>query len=150
MTMEAFRETLTDLAGINVQVAPLNADAEQDGLIPSDLREEIESRLRESGIHAFTQTELFAVAPGTPFLRLDVSSLRLDAFYAYAIRLELWQSVRLTRNPAIQCLAVTWTTTGVIGTIRATSLSDVREAVRPVVDEFIADYLAANPAGGMA
>ena len=145
MTMEAFRETLVGLTGVNVQVAPMNADAERDDLTPSDLKEEVESRLRESGIRVFTQTELFSAAPGTPFLHLDVSTLRLNDFYAYSIRLDLWQAVRLMRDPTIQSLAVTWTTSGVIGTVSATSLSDVRDAVRPVVDEFIGDYLSANP-----
>jgi hypothetical protein len=145
MTLEAFRATLAGLRGVNLQIAPMNADAEQDGLTPADLRAEVESRLREAGIRVFTQAELLSEAPGMPFLHLDVSTLRLDAFYAYAIRLELWQAVRLTRDPTIQCLAVTWSTTGVLGTVRATSLSDARDAVRPVVDEFVSDYLAANP-----
>lgn len=145
MAVEAFRETLAGLTGVNVQVAPMNADAERDGLTPSDLQTEVESRLRESGIRVLTQTELFSAVAGTPFLHLDVTTLRLNGVYAYSLRLELWQAVRLTRDAAIQSLAVTWSTSGVIGTVRATHLGEVREAVRSMVDEFISDYLAANP-----
>ncbi|MBI4589975.1 MAG: hypothetical protein HY725_14165 [Candidatus Rokubacteria bacterium] len=65
--------------------------------------------------------------------------------YAYTLRLELWQAVRLTRDAAIHSLAATWSTSGVIGTVRTTHLGAVREAVRAMVDEFINDYRAANP-----
>ncbi len=50
MALEAFRATLRGLSGVNVQVEPVNADAERDGLLRADLQTDVESALREAGV----------------------------------------------------------------------------------------------------
>lgn len=139
LTAEAFRKSLIGLRGVGVEVEPLNADAERDGLTRADLQTDVEATLREGAMTVLPRTELFAFAPGTPFLHLDVITTRLDGRYAYAIRLELWQSVRLTRDPAIQTLAITWSRSPLLGTIAADHLAEVREVVRSAVAELIAE-----------
>lgn len=43
MALEAFRATLGSLSGVTVQVEPVNADAERDGLLRADLQTDVES-----------------------------------------------------------------------------------------------------------
>ncbi len=146
MAMEAFRATLAGLTAVNVQVEPVNADAERDGLIRYELKADVEARLREAGVAVVDQTRLFADVPGTPVLHLDVMTVRLDARYVYSIRLELWQAVSLARDASIHALAVTWVRPQLVGTVAAENLASVRAAVRSAVDEFAGDCLAASAA----
>lgn len=94
---EAFRATLAELPGVLVQVEPLNADAERDGLTRDALQADVETALREAGMAAYTQTVLVAQVPGTPVLHVDVMTIHLDDRYAYSVRLELRQAVTLAR-----------------------------------------------------
>jgi hypothetical protein len=133
----AFRETLAGLASVSVQVEPVNADVQRDGLAASDLRLEVESALRKAGISVVTPAGLIARVPGTPFLQLDVMTIRLDTRYANSLRLELWQGVKLIREPNIITLAVTWAGAQLVGTIAADRAADIRQAVRAATDEFV-------------
>ena len=135
---EALRSTLAGITNVNVQVEPVNADAERDGLTSADLRVDVESGLRAAGIGVLSQAELF-LESATPFLHLDVMTVRLDGRYAYSVRLELWQAVRLVRDPSVQALAVTWSRPQLVGTVSAERLIEVRSAVRAAVDAFVAD-----------
>lgn len=147
MAMKAFRQTLAGLPGVSVQVEPLDADAERDGLAREELQGLVEERLRQAGIRLYSQAALFSAAPGTPVLRVDVATMRLDAHYAYAIRLELWQGVRLDREPEVRALGLTWMAATVVGVVGAAALATVRDAVGAAVDEFVTDHRAANAAG---
>jgi hypothetical protein len=139
MAIEPFRATLVGLQSLNVQVEPVNADAERDGLCREDLQEDVESALREAGFTVLDQARLFADTVGTPFLHLDVMTVRLDGRYAYSIRLELWQAVRLERAERIRALAMTWNTPQIVGTVASEALGEVRRAVRAAVGEFVRD-----------
>lgn len=144
MAMEAFRATLAGLTALTVQVEPVNADAERDGLIRSELAAEVEGLLRGAGLAVVGQTKLFADVPGTPVLHLDVMTIRLDGRYAYSVRLELWQAVALARDPSVRALAATWVRPQLVGIIAAESLANVRAVVRSAVDEFLDDRQAAG------
>ncbi|MBI1734302.1 MAG: hypothetical protein HYR51_03940 [Candidatus Rokubacteria bacterium] len=145
---EGFRATLAGLDGVHVHVEPINADAEAHGLRRADLRTDVESALREDGMTALTQTMLFAAAtPGTPVLHVDVMTVWLDGRYAYSVRLELWQSVRLTRAPSVMALALTWSAPQIVGVVAVEHLADVRDAVRAAVAGFLEDcHLATSRA----
>lgn len=139
---EALRATLADLTAVNVQVEPVNADAERDGLVRADLQADAESTLRAAGIGVLSQTELF-LDPATPLLHLDVMTVRLDGRYAYSVRLELWQAVRLVRDARIRTLAATWSTPQIVGTVPVDGLRELRPAVGAAVQAFVADVAAA-------
>lgn len=143
---ELERVSLAGLGGVAVQVAPMNADAERDGLTTSGLQIDVELKLRQSAIRVLNQTEAIAT-PGSPSLWLRVittKKLRDVPLYGVAILLDLTQEVRLARNSTIILSAPTWSTALV--TVSGTqALSQVRELVRDRVDEFINAYLAANP-----
>ena len=136
------RATLAGLTGVNVLVEGMNPDVERDGLARSTLQTDVELRLRQASIRVLTETEML-LAPGKPFLYLRVSSFKgREGVYAVAISLELKQSVRLVRDPALTLMAATWQSIGAIG---LGGPSKARDTVRDEVDKFINAYLAANP-----
>jgi hypothetical protein len=141
---EALRATLAGLSAVNVQVEPLNADAERDGLLRDDLQADAESALREAGIGVLSQAELF-LDPAAPVLHIDVMTMRLDGRCAYSVRLELWQAVRLVRDSRIRVLAMTWSKPQIVGTVAAERLSELRSTVRAAVQAFAGDALTAVP-----
>ena len=140
------RESLAGLGGVYVLVEDMAPDVERNGLTRSTLQTDVEVKLRQAGIRVLTEAER-AVAPGSPFLYLRVATMKSDGvgLYAVDIDLELNQEVRLTRNPAITSLARTWSAGGWVGIIGSRNLSRVRDTVRDAVDQFLNDYLAANP-----
>jgi hypothetical protein len=144
MALEASRATVGGLTRVGVHVEPVNADAEGDGLTRALLQTEVESRLRESGIGAVSSTGLGADVPGDPVLHLDVMTVGLDGRYAYSVRLELWQPVRLIRDPTIVAPGVTWSGLQFVGVVARERLSEVRRAVDSAIEEFIQDWRPAT------
>jgi hypothetical protein len=147
MAGEAFRATVAGLRRVGLQVEPLNADAERDGLLADDLRAVVDTALRPAGIEVVDASRLFAEVRGTPFLHLDVMTIHLDGRYAYSVRLELWQAVRLERDPAMTALGATWCSGQIIGTVEAERLVEVTDAVRAALAEFTRDCAPAAAAG---
>ncbi len=138
------RSTLVGLAGVHVGV-DVHKEAEREGLPRTTLQTDIELRLRKAGIRVLTLEEVKEI-PGLPLLSLVIGTQKNPiGIYAYHLALEVWQSVSLLRDPSILTQGLTWRASGVTGTVGDLKLSGVREYVQDKVDEFINDYLAANP-----
>jgi hypothetical protein len=146
MASEASRTTLVGLTQVIVNVEPLNADAESDGLTRGLLEVDVATLLRETGIVVVTSQAPVGEVP-FPTLHLDVMTVRLNARYAYSARLDLWQAVRLARDPAVVTSAVTWSGLQFVGTVARQSLADVRRAVQTAVGEFVRDWQGAAREG---
>ena len=104
-----------------------------------------EAQLKEAGIRVLNESE-WQTAPGRPWLFVRVRTMRLTSrtpVYAYVISLDLMQRTMLACDPSIHAVAMTWTT-GQIGTVGATNLSQVRENLRTHVNAFISAYWAVN------
>jgi hypothetical protein len=146
MAMEAWRATLAGLTAVNVQVEPINADAERDGLTRADLAADVEAALGAARIEVVTTAELFAETIDTPVLHLDLMTVFLEDSYAYSLRLELWQAVRLLRDPGVRALAMTWSGPQLVGVVADVRVAELRKVVRAAVDEFTRDCRAAGAA----
>jgi hypothetical protein len=144
-TEDAFRASLVGLDGVHVEVEPINADTEHDGLTRNSLRAEAEAAVREAGMAVYTPAVLAARAPGKPKLHVDVMTIRLDGRYAYSVRLELWQTVALMRAPSIVVPAPAWSARQVVGTVAAKRLADIVETVRSEVGAFALACREARP-----
>ena len=132
------RATLRGIRAVAVVVEDTHADAQRDGLTRRQLQTDVEQRLRQAGIKVHND------APG--FLDVFVNTLKIESgFYAYAIRVQFRQRVRMERNLKIAALASTWEAPSVVGTVGTRALRDVRGSVRDRVDEFINAYLEQNP-----
>ncbi len=139
MILEAFRATVAGLSELNVQVEPVNLDAEADGLSRADLQGDVEELLRAAGFSVLDPSRLFADTVATPVLHLDVMAVKTRERYLYSVRLELWQAVRLVRDPRHIALGVTWFAPQLVGEVSRESLGTVRDAVRSAVEQFIQD-----------
>ena len=142
---EYSRKTLAGLTGIYVLVEHLSDEAQRDGLDTTQIRTDVELKLRQAGISVLTQQEWLATA-AAPYLYVNVQVIKNPAHvYAFSADVELRQRVTLVRNPSTLILAPTWSATGIIGTAGSQRLASVREDVRDLTDQFINAYLAANP-----
>ncbi|MFQ5802380.1 MAG: hypothetical protein ACE5JQ_05730 [Candidatus Methylomirabilales bacterium] len=141
------RRSLAGLQGVELLVENMKPEVEQGGLTRADVQADVELRLRQAGIQVLTKAESF-LTPGAPVLYVSISTMKEEdcAFYAFSVKLELRQWIRLDRNLSIiHGSATTWRAPGAVGVVGARNLRNVRENVRDEVGKFINDYLAANP-----
>jgi hypothetical protein len=137
--------SLRGLMGVRVLLTNLNPDAERDGLIKSELKTDVELRLRKAGIRVLTEEE-WRKTPRAPMLYVKVDALRgSNIAYAYYTNVQLYQRVSIEQTPNISGFAATWST-GSIGIAEQVNLKGlVIGSLRDEVDEFIKAYLAENP-----
>ena len=140
------KEVLQGLEGVFVLVRDIRQEAEKYGLTKKALQTDTELQLRRYGIKVLTLEECVST-PGQPFLCINVI-LSLEEgvpLAGAAINVELRETVLLLREPKRICYSVsTWSKTGVWG-VGLSRIKDLRESVKDLVNEFINDYLAANP-----
>src|SRR2546426_5377535 len=141
---EYTRKTLAGLT-MYVLVEHIPDEAERDGLDTTQIRTDVELKLRQAGITVLTQQEWLSTA-AAPYLYVNVQAIKNRAnVYAFSANVELRQRVTLVRNPAMSILATTWSATGFIGMVGSQKLGSVRNDVRDLTDRFINADLAANP-----
>ena len=135
--------SLRGLPGVEVVVENLTEDLQALGLSGEQLRGEVESRLRESGIRVLTSDDR---APGRPWLYFRVLALKSSnvPLVSFFVTVQLRQDVTLDRNPDFHVGASTWD-------LRAGGLAGVSAIVsalhtttQDLVDRFSADFLTAN------
>ena len=140
------RATLRGLSGVGVLVEQLAPEIEREGLIKNQLQIEVELKLKMAGIKVLTREECLKT-PGEPYLyvNVNVNTAKTESdIYPYSIDVLLMQKVSLLRDPKQTTYAVTWSTGGV-GSIEKSILSQLRTSVEEMVDLFIKTYLSENP-----
>ena len=149
-------ETLQGVKGIAVVIEILTPDAKAVGLSRERLRTLVELKLRMAGVKVITirKKNLAEALVPSLYLNLNVVETRSNRAYAYVFgaTLNFNQLVVLLRDRDIICTATTWDKQqgGVrVGTGNGSPATDLtnfaEEIVEIVVDEFLNDYLAANP-----
>jgi len=140
------RSTLRGLQGVELFVMGPTAEIEKYGLTESQIRTDVELKLRQAGVKVLSSKERYKT-PGAPLLTVFalVRKWPESEVFSVDVRAGLTQSVVLVRDRSILCNATTWETFPVGGVIAAKDLQSVRRVVKDHVDEFINDYLAANP-----
>jgi len=142
------RQTLAGLTGVYVDVELKTDEAQLSGLTEVQLRTDVELKLREARIKivAFEET---GDTLGLPSLFVGVSAVPLKTLpdlYAISVTVDLFQPIRLVRNPSTVAIGETWNAVGVCGAAGANHVEEtVRKAIRDLMDQFINAYLAANP-----
>jgi hypothetical protein len=138
------QETLCGLKGVMVYMEDIDPDVEKHGLTKSLLKEQVESRLRHADIPVLSREEAYSM-PGKPYLYLNLTTHNTGIeLYSYSIRIEFNQDVSLIREPSIRTNATTWIA-NVVGIVGARNLPAVTEDVLQLTDNFVHDYVAANP-----
>ena len=132
------RVPLSGLTGVYLVFANPSPGAQREGPADQTLRAEAESKLQGAGIRLLSEAQ-WSSTSGSPALHVVVSVTKIPlGIYAFVVNVELQQEI------APRTLAVTWRTHRV-GVLRAARLPDVRGIVRDRIDQFVTDFLAANP-----
>jgi hypothetical protein len=137
---EEQRQVLRGLERVHVVIKRLKPEIEIDGLYRSTLETDVELTLRMAGIKVLTEEESLQTS-GVPDLCLRVNVLKCSSGYVYNIGLSLEEKVTLARR-SMQVSATTlkiWEQLGI-----AHRLSDIRDAVKDLLEEFVKGWQAAN------
>ena len=145
------KEVLQGLEGVCVLTVAIEPEREEYGLTAKAIKTDTELQLRQYGIKVLTQEE-FLSTPTVPYLYIEVGLATIaggnETVAGGSIAIQLKESVLLLRKPKRVCLSTTtWSriTSVVVGLGR---IKDLRGHVKDLVNEFINDYLAANPKDG--
>ncbi|MFC1489811.1 hypothetical protein ACFL6K_01245 [Candidatus Latescibacterota bacterium] len=138
-------KSLKGLKSVFVIVEALSSDVEKDGLKQSQIKTEVELKLRMAGIKVQNEDEWFN-EPWAPFLQVSVTPLKNEAIsnYSYSFGVSLYQYVVLTSDTDIIIPAITWQSIS-LGIVGSRNVAIIRNLVEEKIDMFINDYLTANP-----
>jgi hypothetical protein len=143
-SFESQQKALRGLKGVRVLVEPLYPVAERLGLSKDQITTDVELRLRKAGVRVLSEKEM-QETPGLPFLYVNINTYiptGQKALCAFTARVDLAEVVTLARGyPSVGLI---WHKDS-IGTVGTQSIREIRGEVGDLVDEFINDYLAANP-----
>jgi predicted secreted protein len=144
---EVGRSSLSGLTGVFVVVEEVSESVENAGLTQHQLKNDVELRLHQAGIKALSMEESFKW-PGHPVLHVYVICVPSsdNSMFAISVQVKFCQDVYLARDPKIGCIAATWSAPILTGFSDKSGLRNlVREYLPDCIDEFINDYLEANP-----
>jgi hypothetical protein len=133
-------EVLKGLEAVRLEVERIKPEIERDGLFREELQSDIELRLRLAGIRVLSEEEA-QKNPGAPLLHLNVDALKCSFGYVYNIGLYLIEQATLARRP-LKAPAMFLRIPEQLGI--ASRLSEIRDAVGDVVDEFVKIWKASN------
>jgi inhibitor of cysteine peptidase len=144
------RSSLAGLQGIYVLVEPLPVWTEQYGLTVQETQTQVELRLRQDGIKVLSKIES-AHTVGRVFLYVNINTQKSPVYMGreecpVSCSLALRQDVYLARDRAkFVGGAATWDMSSV-GLCSANQLPKfIKTSIDNLLDQFINDYLAANP-----
>jgi hypothetical protein len=107
----------------------------------------VDRRFQEAGIKKLSPTELLRKRSGWASLYLHVGIAKGIAegalpCFVYSVHVQLYQSALLRHQPGSGIPVITWWSAGFGIT---DNLLSIQAQVENVFEEFISDYLAANP-----
>jgi hypothetical protein len=138
------QEALVGLKGVEVlvEVVVEKIKPEAEHLDLKDMiKTDVELRLRKAGVKVLTQEDRLKI-PGWPCLYVNTSILPERHLCAILIKVEVGEMVTLARGQEVY--APIWRTSR-LGIGGEPIERNIRDKVGDLVDEFINDYLAANP-----
>lgn len=135
----AERASLKGLTAINVVVEDPGPAAEKAGLTAVLMQNDVQPRLRQSGIPVKPDAD--------PYLYVQVTVIDPGGSLplAYAINVAFMQEITLPRGLSAYLQSPTWSLTslGMAGSDRFAKLA--RERVQELVGQFVTAYLSVNP-----
>ncbi len=141
------RRTLTGLNSIYVLVENIQPNiqkfAADAGLITTQIQKDIENHLNIAGIRTPSRNE-WLKAPGRPVLYININTHETEKYwYAYDIKFELRQIVRLEINPKVKTLADTWSI-NITGVANIGNFNVIKKDTDVLLQRFIQAYRSVN------
>lgn len=143
--IESEVRSLVGLREIAVVVEQFKDEAVRDGLSREDIRTFVELRLRQNGI-AVVPDEPARLGDAWLYINVTAQKRKDMDLYAVNVALSLNQNAVLLRDPAIIVAGVrTWQRSSVYSGGSASLSETTRRDLGHLLEEFLNDYLAANP-----
>jgi hypothetical protein len=139
--LTAKQKVLVGLKGVCVLVTDIYPKAESLGLSKDQIKTDVELRLRKAGVRVLTVKEMHET-PGAPDLLVTIVAYIQSNLCAFSIQVDLRELVALARG--FEVTGTIWEKSQ-LGLTPIDQIRFVREGLGDLVDEFINDYLAANP-----
>jgi len=137
------RRSLKGISAVSVVVMPLGAEAQSAGLTKKQLKTDVELKLRQANIKINEVGPVFLHVNVNYIEGQTTSGLKTGSFCA-SIMMVLSQLAFPIQNLELVRVS-TWFRIGLSTGPSRDAESEVRSQVRDYVDQFINDYLAANP-----
>lgn len=132
-------DILRGIGPVKVLVEPINPEIEKLGLTTQALQTDVELQLRKYGV-AIVKDEW-----GSGYLYINVNTITNKlGFVALSLAVQYKEPVLPIRNPRVWIPAPVWGVS-TVGSVGIGKVKQIRESVKDHVNEFINDYLAANP-----
>lgn len=139
-------QSLVGIKGIYVLVEALHEPAKSVGLTDEQLQMDIELKLRLAGIKVNSHMEWLASKDKTfIYVNINANSNSINPSISYCISVKLNQTVTLVRSPYAMVQGVVWDRGSVGKQPKSRFKAAARRSVNDFMDEFINDYLTANP-----
>ena len=142
-------ENLRGLTGVRLMVMlggyPHRLDEAQRPELLKMVEADATAKLQEAGIPVFRLADKRNdEKAGDPRLVITVPMDEPNSSMSLATQVELFQKVRLSRDPSIETDAVTWSREGSVGGpgLRGPR---IRQQIAGLIDLFIQNYLSVNP-----
>ncbi len=141
------RLTLTGIQGVYVIVEEMQPNIQKHavklGLTKEQLKNDIELRLNEMRIKALSRDEWMKTS-GKPVLYVSVNTHEAERYwYAYDIKIELQQVVKMEANPKVNAMAATWSL-NMTGMANIGSLNIIKGDMDVLLGRFQQAYWAVN------
>jgi len=134
-------ESLASITSLSVVVEDISPEMRSLGLDPDVIRTDTEFRLRRSGIKV-------EAGPDRPWLCIMTQHVdRGRSFYYFTVRVFFYQLGTLLSNGKTMYV-ITWDRRAIGGgggKMTTDTIRHIRKSISDMVDEFINDFLAANP-----
>jgi hypothetical protein len=141
------KDLLRGLTALTLEVTDPGADAQADGLMTANLRQDAHARLKQAGLQVVSAEEIGNV-PGRPRLVVDIMTIkRTDLavpLYAYSVEVQLREDVSLVSRPTVTLDSPIWSIKTVNLIHKKFLTGAVQESLVKTVDAFVADYREAN------
>ena len=148
------KESLKGLSGVYVflNLTEDSPSLEKDGLTETQIRTDVEIRLRKAGIRVLTIEEAKEL-PRRPVLSVALLASRSEALtkvlgeniYAFTIQIDFKQTATLYHSTDNKVFLVTTWSNSAVGMTTKRNVRTIREGIGDYVDKFINDYLTVNP-----
>jgi len=137
------RDNLKGLKGVFLVIDPLSTDLEKRDVSRDELHRRLVVKLRDAGI-GILSVKNASTTPGQPILQLKIASVKNTTGHGLLIQLWMNEKVMFERDRNRIVHGITWiqTTIAFDGELQSRRIYD---SVDEVLNEFINDYLAANP-----
>lgn len=137
------QSALRGISSTGVVIEELPADAQRGGLNGEQLRTDVELRLRKAGVRIDNDK-------ANSFLYVRVYAIKNEqcgGFYVLTVEVELDRSATIDIGKGRQSPEVlgAWSKTGLAVLPLKDFVADARTMVGDICDQFLNDYLAANP-----